>query len=367
MQQEIISAKNGDSFSSSISSPQFVSLDRLPLSPSYLNNGVDLSSLYAMFSPQEDAASHNLTPLLSAPGPVPISLPMVSFDDSQAAATEDRLFIARLYQEIAERYDVCLSQLRDAVEEVASLRRENANLRAANSELARQLALFTGKPAVRFPPSAESALTDELRRLSVAESPHPEESPTSVLAFQESGSGSHHRFARQPVAEKRVPLPKSISIRSSGYLKVNQTGGAASAANRNGRFRASNPSMVSSQRVYVGGEGSSNKKGEREGEEEKESGEGGDGGGALELEVYHQGMFKTELCNKWEESGECPYGDHCQFAHGIAELRPVLRHPRYKTELCRMVLFGDSCPYGHRCHFRHSLSPSEHQRLLLRP
>lgn len=79
----------------------------------------------------------------------------------------------------------------------------------------------------------------------------------------------------------------------------------------------------------------------------------------LELEVYDQGMFKTELCNKWEQTGTCPYGDNCQFAHGIEELRPVVRHPRYKTEVCRMVLNGVTCPYGHRCHFRHSLTDEE--------
>jgi butyrate response factor 1 len=86
---------------------------------------------------------------------------------------------------------------------------------------------------------------------------------------------------------------------------------------------------------------------------------------AAELDVCNQGMFKTELCNKWEETGACPYGDQCQFAHGVAELRPVIRHPRYKTEVCRMVLTGQVCPYGHRCHFRHSLTAAE--RLLHRP
>jgi len=79
----------------------------------------------------------------------------------------------------------------------------------------------------------------------------------------------------------------------------------------------------------------------------------------LEMVVYNQGMFKTELCNKWQETGTCPYGDHCQFAHGIGELRPVIRHPRYKTEVCRMVLAGVVCPYGHRCHFRHALTEQE--------
>ncbi|GKA41580.1 zinc finger CCCH domain-containing protein 14-like protein, partial [Tanacetum coccineum] len=91
---------------------------------------------------------------------------------------------------------------------------------------------------------------------------------------------------------------------------------------------------------------------------EKKAGEG------MEFEVYNQGMSKTELCNKWQETGACPYGDNCHFAHGISELRPVIRHPRYKTEVCRMVLAGDICPYGHPfvicfCHFRHSLTNEE--------
>lgn len=107
--------------------------------------------------------------------------------------------------------------------------------------------------------------------------------------------------------------------------------------------------MQQQQRVYVEG---------GKGEEDKE---------AVELEVYNQGMMKTELCNKWQETGACPYGHHCQFAHGITELRPVIRHPRYKTELCRMVLAGDTCPYGHRCHFRHTLTDQERSFLLAPP
>ncbi|KAL6571882.1 hypothetical protein OROHE_002751 [Orobanche hederae] len=53
----------------------------------------------------------------------------------------------------------------------------------------------------------------------------------------------------------------------------------------------------------------------------------------LVMVVYNQWMFKTELCNKWQETGACRYGDHCQFAHGIGELCSVIRHPCYKTEL----------------------------------
>ncbi|KAK4358368.1 hypothetical protein RND71_023978 [Anisodus tanguticus] len=127
----------------------------------------------------------------------------------------------------------------------------------------------------------------------------------------------------------RVLLPKSISVRSNGYLKTIHAAGGS-------RPKSLTKSSVhTAQRVYVKGGG---KKEEQ----------------PLELDVYNQGMFKTELCNKWQETGAYPYGDNCQFAHGIEELRPVLLHPRYKTEVCRMVLNGDPFPYDHRCHFHHT-------------
>ncbi|CAL9755122.1 unnamed protein product [Musa acuminata subsp. burmannicoides] len=415
MQHELDSPSNGDCFGSSIASEPFVTPDRQSATP-YLNKDGDLPYWYSIFSPKEGTPSLVTAPL-AASGSILIPPPSSSFVEPEVAAADygNRLYLARLtlqYQEVAERYDLCLSDLRDCTEEIESLRRENASIRIANAELARRLGLIAGKHAGRVPSSASAALEDEFRLLNVAElpPPSPEESPTSVLSVQESGGG--HPFAGPPVAEKQVSLPKSISIRSSGYLKLNQDGKSSSAAKRNGRFGVSNPAMVSKvrdtvehtsqccpsdlihrtacmidyqmtefnnlkmhylyqssiqQRVYVGGD-SNRKKGARRGREDgEEEREGGDGGGALELEVYHQGMFKTELCNKWEESGECPYGDHCQFAHGITELRPVLRHPRYKTEPCRMILSGGACPYGHRCHFRHSLSLADHQRLLIRP
>lgn len=64
--------------------------------------------------------------------------------------------------------------------------------------------------------------------------------------------------------------------------------------------------------------------------------------------------YKTELCRPYEEFGVCKYGDKCQFAHGIAELRSLARHPKYKTELCRTYHTVGFCPYGPRCHFVHN-------------
>ncbi|KFP67441.1 Zinc finger protein 36, C3H1 type-like 1, partial [Cariama cristata] len=66
--------------------------------------------------------------------------------------------------------------------------------------------------------------------------------------------------------------------------------------------------------------------------------------------------YKTELCRPFEENGACKYGDKCQFAHGIHELRSLTRHPKYKTELCRTFHTIGFCPYGPRCHFIHNFA-----------
>ncbi|XP_038074826.1 mRNA decay activator protein ZFP36L1-like [Patiria miniata] len=64
--------------------------------------------------------------------------------------------------------------------------------------------------------------------------------------------------------------------------------------------------------------------------------------------------YKTELCRPFEENGTCKYGDKCQFAHGMHELRNLSRHPKYKSELCRTFHTVGFCPYGPRCHFIHN-------------
>ncbi|KAJ1731200.1 hypothetical protein LPJ61_002648 [Coemansia biformis] len=39
-------------------------------------------------------------------------------------------------------------------------------------------------------------------------------------------------------------------------------------------------------------------------------------------------LYKTRLCQRFSEQGECPYGDRCQFAHGDNELRTTPESPR---------------------------------------
>ncbi|CAO3590044.1 unnamed protein product [Absidia cylindrospora] len=66
-----------------------------------------------------------------------------------------------------------------------------------------------------------------------------------------------------------------------------------------------------------------------------------------------QNLYKTEMCRNWEEQKTCRYGNRCQYAHGVEDLRYVQRHPRYKTIRCRTFDSTGDCPYGKRCTFLH--------------
>jgi len=70
-------------------------------------------------------------------------------------------------------------------------------------------------------------------------------------------------------------------------------------------------------------------------------------------------LYKTELCRSFQETGTCPYGSHCQFAHGDAELRPVLRHKKFKSTRCKNFWTKGFCPYGARCCFIHDEQDTE--------
>ncbi|XP_075499633.1 zinc finger CCCH domain-containing protein 14-like [Primulina tabacum] len=275
----------------------------LPLSPTCLNSNASYSALFQNCSPNSTSET-------------------ASFDSDDISDRRGFSSGSSLeYQQLYNRYTLCVAQIHDSVAEADALRLENDALRLSNADL-------TNRVIVLF--SCDRFLC-EFNRLNIAS---PSASPRASHIASPQARSERNRVERKNT--ERVALPKSISVRSSGFLKINRP------STETTRQKAATQSIPESQRVYV----PLSKK-----EEE-----------ALEFEVYDQGMSKTELCNKWQETGACPYGENCQFAHGINELRPVIRHPRYKTEVCRMVLTGDICPYGHRCHFRHSLT--EQERLM---
>nr|XP_011464074.1 PREDICTED: zinc finger CCCH domain-containing protein 15 [Fragaria vesca subsp. vesca] len=285
---------------------------------------------------------------------VGVGLYGVQSDSDTSQAYRNKLYQSLLVQnrqEMVNRHSLCLKRLHEAAEEADALRRENSHLRNVNVELNKQLNLLihasiqkeieASSSSAASQPRSPFGIVNGIRGLSIdgKSSTHEEEdlsdySPTSDVMDNEEAEN---------VNVERIALPKSISVRSSGYVKLPPLSAATKAAARTriaARSRTAKP-VSASQKVYVQG-----------GKKEEVP---------LELEVFNQGMFKTELCNKWQETGDCPYKDHCQYAHGVKELRPVIRHPRYKTEVCRMVLAGDVCPYGHRCHFRHALTEEEKQ------
>lgn len=222
----------------------------LPTSPRSQSNVYDFSNLYASIFPLTD--SHpNSSSISLTPSPS-------SCEEENPNSTENRLYLARVmlqYQQLADKYGLCLSHLRQAVQEAEALRQENAELRIANEDLTRRLSLLS---LPREPNPLQSrvgsssafplqSVMDSFQRLCVGEAGQngrvtveaPEASPTSVLGFEEN------QFQR--VAPDRVALPKSISVRSSGFLKVNQTAVENGAStSRNGRPRERSPVTVPS-------------------------------------------------------------------------------------------------------------------------
>ena len=162
--------------------------------------------------------------------------------NSDSVSNSNRLYHSRTVQEHQEnvnRNSLYLTRLREATGEVEALRQENSHLHVVNRELNKQLSLLihallrSSATSNDFTTAASfSALDAAFRRLriggggmnegsdhdhdqipwdDVAAVPDLIESPTSVI---ESG-----RLQNADV--ERFSLPKSISVRSNGYLNNN--------------------------------------------------------------------------------------------------------------------------------------------------
>ncbi|MBN3296114.1 TISB protein, partial [Amia calva] len=123
-------------------------------------------------------------------------------------------------------------------------------------------------------------------------------------------------------------------------LSTGGVGSSNGSSNKENRFRDRSYSETGDRLLQKTGNGN--------------SGNGGTNSNNSNNGQVNSSRYKTELCRPFEENGACKYGDKCQFAHGIHELRSLSRHPKYKTELCRTFHTIGFCPYGPRCHFIHN-------------
>ena len=58
--------------------------------------------------------------------------------------------------------------------------------------------------------------------------------------------------------------------------------------------------------------------------------------------------FRTEMCRHIDETGICPYGEGCRFAHTSEELRPQVRPGSYKSTPCKTFFEEGYCNFGVR-------------------
>ena len=179
---------------------------------------------------------------------------------SKSNSDSNRLYHSRTvqeHQEIVNRNSLYVTRLREATGEVEALRQENSHLHVVNRELNKQLSLLihallrSSAISNDFTTAASfSALDAAFRRLRIGGMnegsdhdqipwddvavPHLIESPTSVI---ESG-----RLQNADV--DRFSLPKSISVRSNGYLKNNPAHYQPAGSTRTTRPRPASPLNV---------------------------------------------------------------------------------------------------------------------------
>uniref|UniRef100_A0A7N0TKQ5 Uncharacterized protein n=1 Tax=Kalanchoe fedtschenkoi TaxID=63787 RepID=A0A7N0TKQ5_KALFE len=191
------------------------------------------SSLYSMFStnrkqsvsPSDSSTTTNSNTSQS---------PNDSYSDEKiTAATMNQAlsFIVQNHQDLLNCHNLRLNHLLEATREAEALRSENASLRVLNRDLIDRLALMfqsAHPPRSLSPDFQELPLMQGFAGLCIGgdnaggrdgfvESP----SPTSVM---------ENNVMEMPTEPVRVALPKSISVRSDGYLKTNPSCGKSGAA-----------------------------------------------------------------------------------------------------------------------------------------
>lgn len=149
------------------------------------------------------------------------------------------------HKELLSRQSLCLAQLRKTFKEAETLRQENTNLRLANVELSNQVNLliqatlqsqYQAVPFSDYPEQyGSSSLSAAAEKFSVGVDGCGFEKERECEDWDEGFYSKNQN--QSSVIEKnlvedhkeendRVSLPKSISVRSNGFLKISQIAAA---------------------------------------------------------------------------------------------------------------------------------------------
>lgn len=164
-----------------------------------------------------------------------------SFDDIDDIATDGRLHQASYileYQQLYNRYTLCLAHLQESIKEVEALHQENESLRLVNSDLDRRLSLLTQA-------TIQNCLLSDFNRFGLGVNRDSQISDPRPPNIRPANVTEPNRPERRNV--ERVSLPKSISVRSSGYLKLKAQGGKNEGPSQGKtRQKATNPPLSES-------------------------------------------------------------------------------------------------------------------------
>lgn len=180
------------------------------------------TTAYDFDTPLYPSASKHSALLDYNNGTSSISLSWQSEEPSAYPRIQQKL----LHQDLMDHHQSVLSHLRDVSQQALALRQENVNLKMANVDLNNRLTFMLNTapyPGVDVGQGLDSVL-DGIKKMGiVSEEGDPSEieavvkSPISVM---DSGMGCRS-------GGERVHLPKSISVRSSGYLKASRASGSS--------------------------------------------------------------------------------------------------------------------------------------------
>lgn len=145
---------------------------------------------------------------------------LTSFDDDTDDIVNDlRLHQASYileYQQLYNRYTLCLAHLQESIKEVEALHQENESLRLVNTDLDRRLSVLTQA-------TIQNCLLSDFNRFGMGVNRDNQISDSRPSNIRQGSVVETNRPERRNV--ERVSLPKSISVRSSGYLKLKAQGG----------------------------------------------------------------------------------------------------------------------------------------------